>query len=178
MRPWSRPRRLSLSPASLAFGSVAVNTTSAKSVSIINSSRTSVTISQANVTGAAYSVTGLTLPFTLAARSSTSFTVIFAPLTANSFSGNVSLVSTAFGSPNNLPLTGTGAAAPLAQLTANPASWNFNNVRVGSNSTQARAASNTENVTKTVSQITTSAAGISPHGFSAPLTLPPCLTPH
>ncbi len=73
MRPWSRTRRLSLSPASLAFGSVAVNTTSAKSVSIINSSRTSVTISQANVTGAAYSVTGLTLPFTLAARSSTSF---------------------------------------------------------------------------------------------------------
>src|SRR5260370_3108405 len=72
MRPWSRTRRLSLSPASLAFGSVAVNTTSAKSVSIINSSRTSVTISQANVTGAAYSVTGLTLPFTLEARSRTS----------------------------------------------------------------------------------------------------------
>jgi len=53
MRPWSRTRRLSLSPTSLAFGSVAVNTTSAKSVSIINSSRTSVTISQANVAGAA-----------------------------------------------------------------------------------------------------------------------------
>ncbi len=173
MRPWSRTRRLSLSPASLAFGSVAVNTTSAKSVSIINSSRTSMTISQANVTGAAYSVTGLTLPFTLAARSSTSFTVIFAPLTANSFSGNVSLVSTAFGSPNNLPLTGTGAAAPLAQLTANPASWNFNNVRVGSNSTQAMAVSNTGNVSITVSQISTSGAGFSVTGISAPLTLSP-----
>jgi len=173
MRPWARTRRLLLSPASLDFASVAVSTTSAKSVLVVNNTRTSVTISQANVTGAVYSVTGINLPLTLAAKATTSFTVHFAPSTTGTVKGSVSLVSNASGSPNNLPLTGTGAAAPLAQLTASPTSQNFGNVKDGTSSTNPGMVSNTGNVSITISQINTSGPGFSITGISAPLTLVP-----
>jgi hypothetical protein len=171
MRPWARTRRLVFRPTSLAFGSIATTSTSTKSVLVINSSRTSATISQANITGAAYTVSGLNLPLTLAAGASTSFTVIFAPTASGPANGSVSLIST-LSSTNLLPLTGTGAATPVAQLTATPASTNFNNVNVGSSSTHTMAVSNTGNVNVTISQINPSGPGFSIGGI-APSTLSP-----
>jgi hypothetical protein len=70
-------------------------------------------------------------------------------------------------------LTGKGVVTPIAQLTANPASWNFSNVRVGTGSSQAMAVTNTGNVSITISKIATSGAGFSISGMSAPLTLSP-----
>lgn len=140
---------------------------------ISNNTRASVTISQINVTGSAYSVTGISLPLTLASRASTSFSVKFAPSTTGLLTGNISVISNAPGSPNNLPLTGTGAPAPLAQLTASPTSANFGNVNAGSSSTKTMSVSNTGNVNATISQLNTSGAGFSITGISTPLTLSP-----
>jgi len=164
---------LSVNPASVNFGSVAVGNSSAKSVVIINSGNASASISQVNVTGAAYNATGLSLPLTLAAGATTSLTLDFAPSVTGTATGNVSLVSTASNSPTNLALTGTGAAAPIAQLTASPMNVAFGNITVGSNGTQSIAISNTGTANLTISQITTSGTGFSGSGLTVPLTLTP-----
>jgi hypothetical protein len=69
-----------------------------------------VTISQANVTGAGFSITGLTLPTTLNAAQSVTFTVKFAPTSAGAVSGNLAIVSDASNSTLNIGLSGTGTA--------------------------------------------------------------------
>src|SRR5205814_151235 len=107
------------------------------------------------------------------AGATSSFVVKFAPSATGAVSGNVSLVSTASNSPTGLTLSGAGAAAPITQLTANPATVNFGNVTVGSSGTQAVAISNTGNVSVTISQITTSGTGFSLSGVTVPVTLNP-----
>jgi hypothetical protein len=164
---------LSLNPSSLSFGSVAVGNSSSKSVVVSNSGNASMTISQLNVSGAGYSVSGMTVPMTVAAGASTSLIVNFAPTATGTANGSVSFVSTASNSPTDLPLTGTGAATPVAQLTANPTSVAFGNVTVGNTGTQSLAISNTGNVSVTISQITTSGAGFSLAGVTVPVTLAP-----
>lgn len=162
-----------LNPTSLNFGSVTVGSSSAKSVVISNSGTASLTISQITSTGSGYTVGGFTLPIVLAAGASTSFNVNFAPTTTGSANGSVSLTGNASNSPANLPLTGSGAAAPVAQLTVNPTTSNFGNVTVGSTSTQSVSITNSGNVSVTISQITTSGAGFTLAGVNVPLTLNP-----
>ena len=164
---------LSLNPTSVGFGSVASGSSSSKSVVITNTGNASLTISQATVTGAGYAASGLSLPLTLAAGASTSFVVSFSPSTSGAANGNVALVSTAPNSPMNLPLTGTGAAAPVAQLSTNPASVSFGNVIVGNTGTHSVTVSNTGNVSVTISQIATSGSGFNLTGVTVPLALSP-----
>jgi hypothetical protein len=97
---------------------------------LTNTGGSTVTISQANLTGAAFSISGLTLPTTLTANQSITFTVFFAPTSAGSVSGNLSVVSTATNSPLNIALSGTGTAA--GQLAVSPTSLGFGSVVVGS----------------------------------------------
>ncbi len=124
------PGSLSANPTSLAFGNVQVGSTTSKSETVTNTGGATVTISQVNVTGTGYSVSGLTLPTTLAAGQSVTFTVKFAPSTAATVNGNLSLVSDASNSPLGIALAGTGTTP--GQLSLNPTSLNFGNVTVGS----------------------------------------------
>src|SRR5207248_6269021 len=107
---------LSISPSTFDFGSVAVGSSSTKSIVISNVGNASMTVSQINVTGAAYSVSGMTLPLTLAAGATSSFVVQFAPSEIGRASCSETVVITASNSPTGMSLTGTGTAAPLAQL--------------------------------------------------------------
>jgi Abnormal spindle-like microcephaly-assoc'd, ASPM-SPD-2-Hydin len=100
--------QLSLNPTSTAFGNVVLSSDPSLPVIITNTGTSSVTISQTTVTGTGFSVSGLTLPFTLPGGQNTSLNVIFSPTAVGSFMGNVSIVSNAAGSPNNEPLSGTG----------------------------------------------------------------------
>src|SRR5207302_3104879 len=90
-----------------------------KSQTLTNSSTTSsVTISQASVTGTGFRIGGLSLPLTLAAGHSVSFSVKFAPQSSGSVSGKVSILSNAANPALYVPLAGTGTTA--GQLSANP----------------------------------------------------------
>jgi hypothetical protein len=162
-----------LNPTSLNFGSVTVGSSSAKSVVISNSGGVSMTISQITSSGTGYTVSGFSLPIVLTAGASTSFNVNFAPTTTGNASGSVSLTGNGSNSPVNLPLTGSGAAAPVAQLTANPATGNFGNVTVGSSSSQSISVTNSGTISVTISQIVTSGAAFSLAGVNVPLTLNP-----
>src|SRR5271170_3252816 len=57
---------LSASPASITFGNVQIGTSQTQSGTLSNAGGTSITITQATVTGTGFSATGLNLPLTLA----------------------------------------------------------------------------------------------------------------
>src|SRR5207244_12383313 len=65
------PGTLADSPSSLSFGTVLVGNNSSLQETLTNTGGSSVTISQANVSGSGFSVSGLSLPATLAAGQST-----------------------------------------------------------------------------------------------------------
>ncbi|MGA2978653.1 MAG: choice-of-anchor D domain-containing protein [Terriglobales bacterium] len=123
---------LNPNPSSLAFGSVQVGNSANLSETLTNSGGSTITISQANLTGSGFSTSGLTLPLTLTANQSVTFTATFTPASAGAASGTLSVVSNASNSPLNIALSGTGTAA--GQLAVSPASLSFGNVDVGSSS--------------------------------------------
>jgi hypothetical protein len=163
------PGTLNPNPASLAFGSVQVGSSTSLSETLTNTGGSSVTITQANLTGAVFSVSGLTLPLTLAGNQSVTFTATFTPTSAGAASGNLSVVSNASNSPLSIALSGTGTSA--GQLAVSPTSLSFGNVIVGSSS------SLTGSLTASGASVTINSASLNNSefvlsGISLPATLP------
>ena len=105
----SQTGTIAVSPTALSFGNVTVGSSSTQNLTV-TASTASVTISQANVTGSWFSISGLTLPATIAAGQSATFHVVFAPTTAGSLTGSLSLVSNASNTPAAVTLNGSGVA--------------------------------------------------------------------
>jgi hypothetical protein len=157
-------------PTSFSFGNVQDGTSQSQTETIKNTGGASLTITQATISGAGFSYTGLTLPLTLAANQSSTFGVVFAPTTAGAVSG--SLAFTVGGSTAlTLPLSGTGVTP--ATLTANPTSFTFTNVTVSQSQSQTETVKNTGGVSATISQVTVAGTGFSISGITTPLTLTP-----
>jgi hypothetical protein len=160
---------LAASPTTLAFGSVQVGSNASLSETVTNTGGSTVTISQANISNAAYSLSGLTLPASVGAGQSITFTVKFAPSAAGLASGNLTLVSDAANSPLTIPLSGTGVTP--GNLTANPTSLAFGNVQVGSNASLSETVTNTGGSTVTISSASLSNAAYSISGLTLPANL-------
>ena len=163
------PGTLAPSPSGLTFGSIQVGSNSSQSETLTNTGAAPVTISQATASGAGFSVTGLTLPVTLAANQSVTFTATFAPASAGAASGALSIVSSASNSPRSIPLSGTGLAAD--SLTANPTSLAFGSVQVGNRANLSATLTNSGGSTLTISQANLTGAVFSVSGLTLPLTL-------
>jgi hypothetical protein len=163
--------QLSASPTILSFGNVTVGNNGSQKITLSNSGNASVTITQANVTGAGYSTTGLSLPQTIAAGGNATFNVVFAPTTAGAVNGSLSLVSNAPNSPLAISLSGAGTAAPQPQLSANPTSVNFGSVVTGNSNSQPITLSNGGNASVTITQANASGSGFSMSGLSLPATI-------
>jgi hypothetical protein len=80
-------------------------------VTLTNMGTGSVTISQANVMGREFSMSGLSVPLTLAPGQSTGYSLTFAPNASGPVNGNVSIVSNATNSPTNESFSGAGIHA-------------------------------------------------------------------
>ncbi len=161
---------LSVSPASFNFGSVVDGQTKSQTFTLTNTGNTSLTISQLAVSGVGYSVTGLNPPSNLAAGASTTFSAVFAPTTAGSLTGSVTVTSTAPNSPATVSLSGTGVASTV-NISANPTSLSFGNVNAGSSSSKTVVLTNSGNSSITISQVTVSAKDVTESGFTLPITL-------
>ncbi len=157
------------STASLSFGSTTVGKSQTLAASLTNSGGSSVSVSQATVTGTGFSVTGLSLPLTLAAGQTTSFNVVFTPQSAGNASGNVAISSNASNSTVNTGLTGTGVAA--GALAASPASVSFGSVQTGSSQSASETLTNSGGSSVTITQATATGSGFSVSGISLPVTL-------
>jgi hypothetical protein len=162
--------QISVSPASVAFPSLIVGQSNSQTLALRNSGTANLTVSQATISGAGFSLSGLSLPLTLAPGASSSFSVAFTPTAAGAVSGSLSLTSNAPTSPLAVALSGTGVAQSL-QLAASPTSLSFGNLAVGSTASQSITLSNTGNGSVSVSQISVSGAGFSTSGLTLPLTL-------
>jgi Glycosyl hydrolases family 18/HYDIN/CFA65/VesB-like, Ig-like domain/Cep192 domain 4 len=164
--------QLAATPSSATFGNVATRTSNSQTITLTNGGGASATISQASVSGTGFSATGLTAPMTIAAGGTATFNVVFAPTSAGSVSGSVSLVSNAPTSPTTIALSGTGVA-PTFLVGANPTSLNFGNVNVGNSSSLSATLTNNGNSNVTVSSVTVTGTGFSASGVTSGTVLTP-----
>ncbi len=162
------PGALSTSDSSLDFSNVPVGSTNPASETLTNTGGSTVNITQANVTGTGFKVTGLSLPLSLSAGQSFTFGVVFAPTSGGSAAGSISVISDASNPNVNISMVGTATVA--GKLAVSPAALSFGSVSVGQNKTM------TASLTATGSSITITAAGMTSSefavsGLSLPITL-------
>jgi hypothetical protein len=106
---------LSISPSSVAFGSVALNTPTTHSVTLTSTGNVPVTINSATLTGTEYSMTGAGLPVTLSPGQAATLLVQFDPTVLYVASGKITVSSNASSSPNaSIALTGNGTAPAVS----------------------------------------------------------------
>src|SRR2546428_563696 len=127
--------QLSVTPTIFNDAAATEINTLSQHLALPNSGSANLTIAQGSVTGAGFSISGLSFPLTLPAGQSITFSIQFAPTAAGSVSGSVSLVSNAPNSPTTIPLTGSGAQSPIGPLIPNPSYINFGNVTAATTST-------------------------------------------
>ncbi len=163
------PGALGSNPTSLSFGSVTVGNKQSLSETVTNTGGSSVTISQVGISGTGYSLSGITAPITLTAGQSATFTVAFAPASAGTVGGNVTITSNASNPALTIPLSGTGVAP--GALGSNPTSLNFGSVIVGSKQSLSETVTNTGGSSVTISQVGISGTGYSLSGITTPVTL-------
>src|SRR5580704_5805043 len=138
-------------PSSVSFGNVQAGTTQTLSETLSNTGGSNLTITQATVAGAGFSISGLTVPVTLTAGQSVSFKVAFAPQTSGNFTGSLTLVSNASNPNVSISLSGSGTEQQAqGQLSVSPATIAVGNVTLGSSGTQ------TATLNATVASVTVS----------------------
>jgi hypothetical protein len=163
---------LTLTPSFVNFGNVTVGQSASQSVTLTNSGTVSVTLSAATPSGSPFSMSGLSIPATLAAAQSISFSVKFAPTAAGVANGGINITDSAPGSPQTVVLAGTGIAVGTPAISVTPASTPFGTVTIGGSGTQSIKISNTGNATLTITAANMGGSSeFSKSGLTLPLTI-------
>jgi hypothetical protein len=165
------PGQLTANPTSLNFANVQVGSSQTQSATLTNSGGSSLTVAQDTLSGSSFTLSGLTFPLTLGAGQGVTFSVVFAPQSASTFSGNAAFTSDGSNPTLNLPLSGTGVTQ--GTLTSNPTSLAFGNVQVGNNTSLSETLTSTGGSSVTISQVSSIAAAFSISGLTLPMTLTP-----
>jgi hypothetical protein len=145
------PAKLTATPTSVSFGTIARSTSLVKTFSLSNSGGVPLTISSSTAPTAPYSATGIPANGAVIAAGGTAMvSVTFAPTANGAFLSSVGLVST--GGNLTVALTGTGAAPAL--LTASPTSLAFGHVAVNGTSSKTVTLTNSGGVSLTFATTT------------------------
>jgi hypothetical protein len=99
---------LTANASSIPFGSVLLNSPAEQSITLSASGSAPITISSVAITGAGFSESGLTAPITLNPGQTVVLNVQFTPTAAGTFSGQVTIGSSASGGTLSIGLSGTG----------------------------------------------------------------------
>jgi Abnormal spindle-like microcephaly-assoc'd, ASPM-SPD-2-Hydin/HYDIN/CFA65/VesB-like, Ig-like domain len=161
---------LSATPNSIAFGSVAVGSTATETVHLENTGSEAATISKMAFSGTGVSVSGVTVPMTVASGQTVNLTVTYKPVSPGTLTGTVSITSNA---TDASMVIGINATATSSTLAATPSSVSFGNVVVGSDTTQTIRLENIGTSQVTISSITPSVAGVGISGVTLPVSLAP-----
>ena len=162
------PGYLVVSPSSLDFGNAQLNSSQTKYATLTNSGGSSLTISQAAVTGAGFGVSGFTSPETLAPGQSLTLTLVFAPTVVGTASGTVTFASDASDANLIVALSGNGTSA--GQLAVSPGSMSFSSTVVGTSQSQTGTLSATGS-SVTISSGSSSSSEFGLGGMTLPLTI-------
>lgn len=113
--------QLSVSPATMSFGNVAVGNNKSLGGNLM-ASTSDINVSSAGWKGQGYSVSGITFPVTVPAGQSIPFTVTFTPQTSGSDPGSITFDSDAANSTTTENLTGMGtqSSGHTVALSWNP----------------------------------------------------------
>jgi hypothetical protein len=103
--------QLAVSPTTLPLGSAVVGTSGTASGSL-TASGANVTVTAVSSNNSVFSVSGLSLPVTIPAGQSASFTVTFSPQVSGAASATLTFTSNAQPATTTETLTGTGTPAP------------------------------------------------------------------
>jgi HYDIN/CFA65/VesB family protein/ASPM-SPD-2-Hydin domain-containing protein len=163
---------ISVAPAAIKFGSVAIGSTASQSVTVSNTGSSNLTVTQASTTAGGITITGVSLPLSIDAGKQSTFNVVFTPKSAGVLSGNVFVISDVSSTPSAVSLSGIGMAA-TADLIPSTSSLNFGSVVVGKSSVFSVVLANAGNSNVTVSAVSVTGASYSTSGVSAGLVLAP-----
>lgn len=163
------PGFLAASPSGMNFGNIQLATSQMLYETVTNSGGSSVTLSQATVTGSGFSLGSFTAPQTLAAGQSLTLSVYFAPKSTGAASGALTLVSNASDANLNISLSATGTSP--GKLTVSPGSISFGNVVVG-NSKSLTGTLTASGSSVTVTSGTSSSSEFALNSAAFPLTIP------
>ena len=161
---------LAANPTSLNFGTVTVNGQQVLSETLANTGGSTVTISQVAASGTGFTVSGISIPATLTAGQSATFSVTLSPPSAASFSGSVTVTSTGTDPTLTIPLMGAGSTA-IGQLTATPATLAVGSVVAGTSGT-ATGSLSASGVNVTITGASTNNSLFVISGLSLPATIP------
>ena len=158
------------SPTSLTFTTQLVGSSSPpQGVTLSNIGNAALAITKISVS-ANFSQTN-NCGSSVAAGASCTITVTFTPTTIHTITGSVTVTDNATGSPQTVPLTGTGTYVKLS-----PASMNFGTVMVGKKSApQVATFTNTANFTLTITSL--KITGTNTTDFSETNTCQPTVAP-
>jgi Abnormal spindle-like microcephaly-assoc'd, ASPM-SPD-2-Hydin len=172
--PQSASPQLTISATSLTFGDVTVNTASTQPVTLTSTGTAPVTVNSATLSGAGFTVSGVTLPATLNPNQSLTLNVQFDPTAAGAATGQLTIQSnSATNSTAVVNLSGTGTAMLSPQLTISVASLTFGDVTVNTASTQPVTLTSTGTAPVTINSATLTGAGFTVSGATFPVTLNP-----
>ena len=157
---------LAASAMTLNFGNVAMGSSSPQTLTLSNTGTTAVTISQATVTGAGFSVVGGMSSVSIAAGMKHAFQIQFAPKAAGNASGSISIASDAANSPLAITLSGMGTTA-LA-ITAQPENQS---VTAGQTATFFVAATGTGTLTYQWKKTAMAISGATAASYTTPPTM-------
>ena len=153
-------------PASHAFGNVAVGETVTIPVTLTNERSTTEEVTSIRSYGAGFSAGNISLPARIAPGKSLTIEVSFAPTRAGVAAGSILLE----GLWINIPLTGTGTTSSVGTLSIAPGTVSFGKVAVGASATETSTLSATGG-SVIISSASSSNAQFAIAGVSFPLTL-------
>jgi hypothetical protein len=161
-----------VSPASLAFGDVAVGAQGTAALSIKNTGTANLAVNSLTTTGKGFTVIGPATSAEIVPGASINVQVILAPSHTGAASGTVLITTNASASPVVIPLTGTAvAAAPILSVTSTSVS--FGNVLLGALGSRTVTLSNSGTANLLISQLTIGGSAFHVSGLATPATLVP-----
>ena len=156
-------------PSSINFGSVPVGSSQTQALTLSNTGGLSLTISAATIGGSGFTVSGLSLPYSLAAGASANLSVTFSPTTSGPDNATLTLSSNGSDPSINVSLNGSGTTTS-GTLSVTPGSMSFGNVTIGTTQTQSGTLI-ASGGSITLSSLSSSNSAFMVGGLTLPITL-------
>src|SRR5262249_10759031 len=125
---------LTSTPSSVSYGSVAVGNKLTQTLAIKNVTSSNVSVSSFSISNPAFSISSLTVPFSIGAGGTSYSAVGFKPTAAGGFTGSLTLKNSSGAALVTVPLSGTGSTA-ASSLVSSTSSLSFGSETVGVSTT-------------------------------------------
>jgi len=144
---------LTSTPSSVSYGTVPVGNKVTQTLAIKNVKTSSVTVSSASLSNSVFSISSVTMPFSIAPGATAYFAVGFKPTTSGTFNGTLSLKNSSSTVLVAVPLSGSTSSSTKS-LVSSISQLSFGNETVGGSATLPVKLTNTGNSSLTISGVT------------------------